>query len=177
MVPMAYFKQHSISMKKSQKQSEQDNNRNGNVGPTNEKQQLAIAERRRQVAALLSQSRTETEIANKLGVDQSTISRDIQALKEASGQFLHDLAKSDLVFSYQQSIRGVDEVKRRLWDMATSRDAKTKYQLMAYRLIMVAEETKFRLLEKGPMLLSYESLEEKVKRLEKETAAPEPEEG
>jgi IS30 family transposase len=35
---------------------------------------------------------TETEIAEKLNVDQSTISRDIRALKEMSQQFVFDLA-------------------------------------------------------------------------------------
>ena len=38
---------------------------------------------------------TETEIAKRLGVDQSTISRDIKELKKMSQQFVYDLAKSD----------------------------------------------------------------------------------
>ena len=66
--------------------------------------ELAVLDRQRPVASLLAQSRNESEIAEKLGVHQFTISRDIQALKEASRQFIPDLAKSDLVFSYQQSI-------------------------------------------------------------------------
>ena len=55
-----------------------------------------IEEHRRQVASLLAQSITETEIAEQLDVDQSTISRDVKALKEMSQQFVSDLAKSDL---------------------------------------------------------------------------------
>jgi arginine repressor len=39
---------------------------------------------------------TETEIAQELEVDQSTVSRDIKVLKELSQQFVYDLAKSDL---------------------------------------------------------------------------------
>jgi len=35
---------------------------------------------------------TENEIAQELGVDQSTISRDIKALKELSQQFVFNLA-------------------------------------------------------------------------------------
>jgi transcriptional antiterminator len=56
-----------------------------------------IEERRRKITSLLAQSMTESEIAQELGVDQSTISRDIKALKELSQQFVYDLAKSDLV--------------------------------------------------------------------------------
>ena len=57
-----------------------------------------IEERRRKVASLLAQSMTETEIVQELNVDQSTISRDVKALKELSQQFVYDLAKSDLAY-------------------------------------------------------------------------------
>ena len=71
-----------------------------------------IEERRRKVTSLLAQSMTESEIAQEIGVDQSTISRDVKALKELSKQFVYDLAKSDLAYSYKQCIDGVEEVKR-----------------------------------------------------------------
>ncbi|MGA9844125.1 MAG: ArsR family transcriptional regulator [Nitrososphaeraceae archaeon] len=57
-----------------------------------------IEDRRRMVATLLAQSMTETEIALELKVDQSTISRDIKALKRLSQRFVFDLAKSDLAY-------------------------------------------------------------------------------
>jgi IS30 family transposase len=41
---------------------------------------------------------TESEIAQELNVDQSTISRDVKALKQLSQQFVYDLAKSDLAY-------------------------------------------------------------------------------
>jgi DNA-binding NarL/FixJ family response regulator len=56
-----------------------------------------IEDRRRSVASLLAQSMTETEIAKKLKVDQSTISRD-KVLKKLSQQFVYDLAKSGLAY-------------------------------------------------------------------------------
>ena len=63
-----------------------------------------IEERRRKVASLLAQSMTENEIAHKLNVDQSTISRDVKALKQLSQQFVYNLAKSDLAYYYKQCI-------------------------------------------------------------------------
>src|SRR3954464_3554816 len=74
-----------------------------------------IEERRRKVASLLAQSMTETEIAQELNVDQSTISRDVKALKELSQKFIYDLAKSDLAYYYKQSIDGIEEAKREAW--------------------------------------------------------------
>jgi IS30 family transposase len=69
----------------------------------NNRSNFKIEERRRKVASLIAQSMTETEIANKLNFDQSTISRDVKALKEMSQQFVFDLAKSDLAYYYKQS--------------------------------------------------------------------------
>jgi|GEM_PF-2839527 len=44
-----------------------------------------LEERRRQVAFMLAQSMTEQEIADKLGVDRSTISRDIKNTETVIG--------------------------------------------------------------------------------------------
>jgi IS30 family transposase len=71
----------------------------------------AIEERRRKVATSLAQSMTEIEIAQELKVDQSTISRDIKALKALSQRFVFDLVKSDLAYYYKQCIDGIEEVR------------------------------------------------------------------
>jgi DNA-binding transcriptional regulator GbsR (MarR family) len=54
---------------------------------------------------------TETEIAEQLQMDQSTISRDVKALKELSQQLVFDLAKSDSATYYKQAIDGIEEAK------------------------------------------------------------------
>src|SRR5437867_2601247 len=97
----------------------ESNNENNSLTQA-EKERLAINERRSRVASLLAQSRNESEIAEIVGVNQSTVSRDIQALKEDSRKYSEDLAKSVVIFWNQQSSRGVDEVKRRLWDIVNS---------------------------------------------------------
>jgi hypothetical protein len=48
---------------------------------------------------MLARSMTESEIAEKLCVNQSTISRDIKALEWLSQRFVYDLVKSDLASS------------------------------------------------------------------------------
>jgi IS30 family transposase len=81
----------------------------------NNNNKFKIEERRKEVASMSAQSMTETEIAEKLNVDQSTISRDVKALKEMSQQFVFDLAKSDLSYYYKQSIDGIEEAKKEAW--------------------------------------------------------------
>jgi hypothetical protein len=54
---------------------------------------------------MLAQSMTEQEIADKLGIDRTTISRDVTILKKMSQQFVYDLAHSDLAYYYKQCIQ------------------------------------------------------------------------
>lgn len=125
-----------------------------------------IEERRRKVASLLSQSMTETEIAQELNVDQSTISRDVKALKELSQKFVYDLAKSDLAYYYKQSIDGIEESKREAWRIYHNSEVSLKEKLAALKLIVEANEARFKLLSEGPSILAVKSLEERLNKIE-----------
>src|SRR5215213_4640485 len=129
---------------------------------------LKIEERRKKVASLLAQSMTESEIAQELKVDQSTISRDVKALKQLSQQFVYDLAKSDLAYYYKQCLDGMEEVKRKAWEAYRSDDSslKLKDKLLALKLIKECEEAKFSLLESGPSVMNLKSLEERLNKIE-----------
>jgi DNA-binding NarL/FixJ family response regulator len=48
------------------------------------KNNFRIEERRRKVASMLAQSMTETEIAEQLNVNQSTVSRDVRAQRNVT---------------------------------------------------------------------------------------------
>jgi transcriptional antiterminator len=130
-----------------------------------------IEERRREVASLLAQSMTETEIAQKLNVDQSTISRDVKALRELSQQFVYDLAKSDLSYYYKQSIDGIEEAKREAWKIYHNNNngVSIKEKLSALKLIVEANESRFNLLSEGPSIIAVKSLEERLNKIEIES--------
>jgi transcriptional antiterminator len=125
-----------------------------------------IEERRRKITSLLAQSMNESEIAQELGVDQSTISRDVKALKELSQQFVYDLAKSDLAFSYKQCIDGVGEVKRKAWSMFNNELQNPKDKLLALKLIKECDEAKFALFKDGPSIMNLKALEERLNKIE-----------
>jgi hypothetical protein len=136
------------------------NNQNNHV-----KGRFAVEERRRQIALLLARSKTEMEIASLLGVECSTISRDIKALREMSRQFVFDLAKSDLAYYYKQCIDGIEYVLRRASDMIDS-GLTAKYELLALRLIKECNEAKFNLFERGPSIMNVRMLEERLTKIE-----------
>jgi IS30 family transposase len=130
-----------------------------------------IEERRRKVASMLAQSMTETEIAEQLNVDQSTISRDVKALKELSQQFVFDLAKSDIAYYYKQSIDGIEEAKKEAWRIYNNSDDKNynisvREKLSALKLIIESNEARFKLLSEGPSILAIKSLEERLNKIE-----------
>jgi IS30 family transposase len=129
-----------------------------------------IEERRRRVASLLAQSMTESEIAQELNVDQSTISRDVKALKQISQQFVFDLAKSDLAYHYQQCINGIEEVRRKAWELIRGDEEQRlltlRDKLLILKLIKECEEEKFALFKDGPSILNVKSLEERIYQIE-----------
>jgi uncharacterized protein YerC len=128
-----------------------------------------IEERRRKVATLLAQSMTETEIAPELNVDQSTISRDIKVLKILSQRFVFDLAKSDLAYYYKQCIDGMEEVRRKAWEIFKGQNYSNlipKDKLLALKVIKECNEAKFALFKEGPSIMHIKSLEERLQTIE-----------
>lgn len=117
---------------------------------------------------MLAQSMTETEIAEQLNVDQSTISRDVKALKEMSQQFVFDLAKSDLAYYYKQCINGIEEVRRKTWELLKDNEEQltVKDKLLALKLIKECDEGKFALFRDGPSIMNVKSLEERLNKIE-----------
>jgi IS30 family transposase len=86
----------------------------------------AVVARRKEVMSLLAKCVTEEEIAKRLGVDQSTISRDIKALKIAAQKYIYDLDKSDLAYSYKQSIDGLHEINKEAWKRLREEEIKKR---------------------------------------------------
>lgn len=114
----------------------------------------------------MARSMTETQIAQELAVDQSTISRDVRALKQMSQRFVYDLAKSDLGYFYKQSLDGIGEAKREAWRIFNDPYVPVREKLLALKIIIQSDETRFKLLSEGPGLLAVKSLEDRLSRIE-----------
>jgi IS30 family transposase len=138
-----------------------------------EKKQFLIEDRRRRVTSLLAQSRTETEIATELQVHVSTISRDVTYLRKQSQRFVYDLAKSDLAFYYKQCLDGIEEVRRKSWEIYNNDSnqhndflTNAKDKLLCLKLIKECNEAKFALLKDGPSIINLRLLEERISKIE-----------
>ena len=126
---------------------------------------MDIEQRRRKVLELLAMSSNEEEIAQKLNVDQSTISRDIKYLKLQAQRFVYDLAKSDLAFYYKQSIDGIQVVNRKAWEIYHD-NINMQTKLLALKLAKECNEAVFSLFQSGPSVLNMKSLEERLNKIE-----------
>jgi len=138
-----------------------------------------LEERRRQVAVMLAQSMTEQEIADKLGVDRTTISRDVKVLKQMSQQFVYDLAHSDLAYYYKQCLNGIEEAKRKAWLIfdrlnQSSNPGAVKDSLLALKLTVDCNEAQFSLFKEGPAIMQIKRLEERLMHIESRERAQEP---
>ena len=128
-------------------------------------QNFIIEERRRLVAKLWAQSKTETEIARELHCNVSTICRDIKFLKKLSQQFVFDLAK-DLGFYYKGCIDTMDQIQQKCWNIYNNDNVSQKDKLLALKIIKETCESKFSLIEKGPSVMALNSLQERVEKIE-----------
>jgi hypothetical protein len=80
---------------------------------------------------------------------------------------IYDLAKSDLAYYYKQCLDGIEEVKRRGWEIFNRiGNLSTKDKLLALKLIMECNEAKFALFKEGPASLQIKNIEERMQRIE-----------
>ena len=128
-------------------------------------QNFIIEERRRLVANLWAQSKTETEIARELHCNVSTICRDIKFLKKLSQQFVFDLAK-DLGFYYKGCIDTMDQIQQKCWNIFNDDNISQKDKLLALKIVKETCESKFSLIEKGPSVMALNSLQERIEKIE-----------
>jgi hypothetical protein len=94
-----------------------------------------------------------------------------------SQQFVFDLAKSGLAYYYKQCINGIEETRRKTWEMLRRDDddgeqqrsslmMTPKYKLLALKLIKECDEGKFALFKEGRSIMNVKSLEERVSSFE-----------
>ncbi len=119
---------------------------------------------------MLARSMTEQEIADRLGVDRTTISRDVTVLKRMSQQFVYDLAKSDLAFYYKQCLDTIQEAERMIWETYRSREQlseierKERYQIS--KMIIDSVHARFSMFKDGPAIMQLKAMEERLTYIE-----------
>ena len=102
------------------------------------------------IISLLSKGLTQSEIAQELDVDQSTISRDLQLLKQEAKKKIEKYLNEDILFEYLRYIAGSNEVTRHLWEIVQNQETPTKDKTNALSLLMQFYNKRLELLISGP---------------------------
>ena len=136
---------------------------------------ITIKERRENILMLLTKGMKGYQIAKELGVDASTVSRDINYLVGQSQNYLNSLAKEALPFMYQTSIEGIKNILKECWNIYTiesnSDDSKNKeitwfHKIAALKLAKECNEALFKLTAEGPSVMHLKVLEERLEKIE-----------
>jgi predicted transcriptional regulator len=130
---------------------------------------IQIKERRETILVLLTKGMKGYEIARELGVDASTVSRDIQYLISQSHNCLNSLAREALPFMYQISIEGIKNILKECWNVYTiesNRDITWFHKIAAIKLAKECNEALFKLTAEGPSVMYVKLLEERLARIE-----------
>src|SRR5918996_735997 len=102
------------------------------------------------IISLYSKGLTQAEIAQELGVDQSTVSRDLQFIKQEAKKKIEKYLNEDILFEYLRYIAGSNEVTRGLWGIVQNEKTMTKDRMNALSLLMQSYNKRLEMLIGGP---------------------------
>ena len=102
------------------------------------------------IISLYSKGLTQAEIAQDLGVDQSTVSRDLQFIKQEAKKKIETYLNEDILFEYLRYIAGSNEVTRKLWEMVQDERIATKDKMHALSLLTQSYNKRLEMLIGGP---------------------------
>lgn len=87
------------------------------------------------IISLHSKGFTQTEIASELGIDQSTVSRELQFIKQEAKKRIEKYLNEDILFEYLRYMAGSNEVTRHLWELVQNEE-NAKDKINALSLLM-----------------------------------------
>jgi predicted transcriptional regulator len=101
------------------------------------------------ILSLYSKGLTQSEIASELGIDQSTVSRDLQFIKQEAKKKIETYLNEDILFEYLRYMAGSNEVTRHLWELVQNEE-NAKDKMNALSLLMQCNNKRLEILIGGP---------------------------
>ena len=96
--------------------------------------QKEIEWRRSKTLELLSKGYSQTEIANNLQVDTSTISRDVSFIREQSKENIKKYVDEKLPEEYEKCLIGISSILKESWELSNSAKEDKKLKIQALSL-------------------------------------------
>lgn len=109
------------------------------------------------VQSMLVRGNKQWEIAENLGVRQSTVSTDIQCLGSVAKKELNDMLEKNVPEEYHKYLVAIDEVIRNTWEIALSAFDE-KIRLDALQFVIECSKHKMEVIMNPPVLISNNTL-------------------
>ena len=116
------------------------------------------------VISLFSKGLSQEEIALELHVDQSTVSRDLQLVKQEARRQVEKYLREDILLEYVRYMAGSNEITRELWEIVQHENATTKDKINALSQLMQLYNSRLQTLTNGPE--SYMNIKKSLSEIE-----------
>ena len=115
------------------------------TGKENDLQKLYVQDidkenRLSKITSLYGKGFSQEEIANQIGVDQSTISRDLQLIKREARTQIDKYLASDVLLENIRYLAGSNDVIRELWEVVQDGYSEPRERISALKLLLDAYE-------------------------------------
>ena len=100
------------------------------------------------VITLHSKGLTQSEIAQQLQIDQSTVSRDLQVIKDEARYNIEKYTKEEIPVEYLRYITGIDKIISKLWNLIEieNADPSIKFKIQGLSLLKQCYEKRIEML-------------------------------
>ncbi len=102
------------------------------------------------VISLYSKGLSQDEIADEMKVNQSTVSRDLQFIKQQSKLQIDKYLREDVLFEYTRYFAGFNEITKKLWQIVDDFDTDPKDRIRALALLNQSNDKRYDRLTGGP---------------------------
>src|SRR5215203_3254816 len=145
--------QNTINDKKNLKMPNNTVTTNIDSANLNQQQQsqLDIARENRlsQIISFYSKGLTQSEIAQKMKVNQSTINRDLHYLQQQAKNNIWKYLNEDILFKYLRYIVGNNEISKKLWEIVQDEKTSAKDKTNALSLLNQSYTKRLEILMNG----------------------------
>ena len=116
------------------------------------------------VTSLYSKGLNQEEIAFELHVDQSTVSRNLQLIKQEARKQVEKYLREDILLEYPRYMTGSNEITRRLWEIVQNENTTTKEKMNALSQLTQSYNSRLQTLTAGPE--SYLNIQKSLSEIE-----------
>ena len=134
--------------------------------------QSQIRQRREEVLIRLTKGMRNKDIAEELGVNSGTITRDIQYLQKRSNDYVNEKAKTTMPFLFEKSLSGINEVLGECWRIYHRSDDDTLnwfHRIAALKLAKECSEDIYTLTKDGPFVIGIKRVQKELERIRLES--------